>query len=922
MSRELSEKKKEESIIEKKVSRRSMLKWTAGLAVAGVVGMGAGYGADELLRSTIPPQVVTKTESVIAKDYFEDQVFITASTGHSAARGTPIKVHVRAGKIAWCEPFDLTEEEAKSNVWTFTAGGRTFRAERRAQTGPQEMALKSRVYDPSINKYPMKRVGYVPGGGGDVSNRGKGEFVRITWNEAFDTVAKEITRVKEKYGPSGRMAWSCTHFTGGYLHHTTPFSRFTPFLGGFTSRTGLSGTWQHWDYAGSFVWGFNWNHGEAEYDDVFAEMMQSSKLGIFWGTTPDCNEDPYGAHTSAIWRFWMKELGIKLIHINPVLNDTGAVYCDQWIPVVPGTDVALALAIANVWIKEGTYDKDFVATHSVGFDKFSDYVLGKKDGPDGMIDRTPDWASKITGVPAATITALAREWGSKRTSLMCLDSGINRSFFGHEWCRMMCVLQAMQGVGKPGVPPLWHGSIKSTAEPIVLNVGFTGLQVMESLVSPANKAPANPVRQQIDAQCLPEAFLTDFKTKPTLKWRGNPLIDASLYKPGTSLYTEREYPMPGNSEVHMIIRNGGGGGGGMCGNDCPGYARMLKSPKIETMVITAPNFESEVRWADIVLPCCLPPERTDIGESTCPSYNIILWHKLIEPQFERKSDLDIYAGIMERLGLKDKFTDGNSEEDWLRKIYNSSDAAKALPYEQFRVKGYYSPPFPSDYKEVNKMRWFYDKPGSEIKDTKSGLNTPSGKIEFQSKMLTDFFGEHSTVIGDVPKYLVSPHARWSPLAKKYPLQINAEHSKWRDHTKFNTAPFLQDIYKYKGYEPAEMNPADANARGIKEKDIVRIFNDTGQILCYARLTERIMPGVVRVAWGSWYIPLQPGNPDSPDKGGEYNTLVSRVGSTYIDATGRIMNEYIDANGNIAYQQPENLATHGHSVLAQMEKWVG
>jgi len=118
-----------------------------------------------------------------------------------------------------------------------------------------------------------------------------------------------------------------------------------------------------------------------------------------------------------------------------------------------------------------------------------------------------------------------------------------------------------------------------------------------------------------------------------------------------------------------------------------------------------------------------------------------------------------------------------------------------------------------------------------------------------------------------------------------------------------------------------MNPADANARGIKEKDIVRIFNDTGQILCYAHLTERIMSGVVHVAWGSWYIPLEPGNPDSPDKGVEYNTLVSRVG-THLDATGRLVNEYIDANGNIAYQEPQNLSTHGHSVLAEMEKWTG
>jgi molybdopterin guanine dinucleotide-containing S/N-oxide reductase-like protein len=930
--KKMSEKEKE-SIADKKISRRSMLKWTAGLAVAGAVGVGVGYGASQLLTPTKPPEVVTQVQTQTAKDYFEDQVFITCASGHSTSRGTVIKVHVRAGKIAWVEPFDLTDQEAQSNVWTFKAGGRTFRPEKRAQTGPQEISLKSRAYDPSLLMYPMKRVGWAPGGMSNTSNRGKGEFVRITWNEAFDTVANEIKRINEKYGPSGKMAFNCTHWCGGYLHHNTGFSRYVRFLpGGITERQGLSGTWQHWQYGGTFIWGMKWSNGEAGMDDVFADMMQNSKLGIWWGTAATGNEDCYGAHTSAIWRFWMKELGIKLITINPLLEDTGAVYADQWIGIIPGTDVAMALAIANVWIKEGTYDKDYVATHTVGFDKFSDYVLGKKDGPDGTIDRTPDWASKITGVPADTITTLAREWGSKPASLMCYDSGINRSYFGHEWCRMMVALQAMQGVGKPGVN-FWHGSIKSTAEPIVTNapgfvsLGAVGPGTSGSLDTVAkNKQPRNPVKQKIDAQIFPEAFLTDFTKNPSLKFRGGiscgswNSADDPFYK---DPFTELEYPMPGYSEVRMLIRAGGGGGTGMCQNDCSAYARALQSPKLETIVIQAPNNEPEVWYSDIVLPACLSAERTDIGESTTPSYNITLWHKLIEPLGERKTDLDICTGIMERLGLKDKFTDGNSEEDWLRKLYEFSDASKDLPWEQFKEKGYYVPPFPAnyDYTSQLQLRWFYDKPGDQITGPENGLDTPSGKIEFQSKLLTDFFGEHSTVVGDVPKYLVSPFGRYSPFAKKYPLQINAEHSKYRDHTKFNSAPFLQDVYKYKGYEPAEMNPADANARGIKEKDIVRIYNDTSSVLAYAHLTERVIPGVVHLAWGSWYRPLEPGNPNSPDKGGEYNTLVSRVPAK-IDENGRIMNEYIDANGNIAYQQPLCLATHGHSVLAEIEKWTG
>jgi trimethylamine-N-oxide reductase (cytochrome c) len=913
----LSEEKKEPATTEKKVSRRSMLKWSAGLAAAGLAGVGIGYGASELLKPTgIVPSVETVTVTVPLEREVDEQAFVTGSTGHSASRGCPVRAHVRAGRVTWVEPLRLTEDEARGR-WKIAAGGKTFQCDPWAPGEAMALALKSRMYNPGRPRYPMKRVGYVPGGTGDVSNRGKGEFVRITWDEAADLVAGEIKRVQEKYGPSGILAWNNTHWTGGFYQHNPPVTRFMRFLpGGCTERQGLSGTWQHWQYGGTFIWGFKWSNGEADMGDVLADTFQNSKLGVFWGTTPCGNESPYGMHSSANWRFWMREAGIRLVSINPLQEDTAAIQCDQWIPIIPGTDVAMALAIANVWIKEGTYDKSYVATHTIGFDKFSDYVLGKKDGPDGMIDRTPEWAEKITGVPAKTITDLAREWGTKPTSLMCYDSGINRAWGGHEWCRIMVALQAMQGLGKPGVN-FWHGSIKSTSEPDARRAGFKGLPTIDQVA--VNRQPRNPVRQKIDAQCLPEAFLMDFTKNPSLKWRGG--ISCGSWSDEqspnyTDPFKDEEYPMPGYSEVHMWFRFGSGGGTGMFGNDCRKYAQAMKSRKIDTIVIQALEMNAEVLFSDIVLPAAGPGERTDIGESTACGYTILYWPQLVAPLGEAKTDWEICSRILERIDLnaKAKYNDGNSADDWQRKMYEGSSAAKALSWEAFKEKGYYSPTLP-EYEPDPQLRWYAEKPEGE------GLDTPSGKIEFQSKLLTDFFGEHSTVVGDVPKYLVSPHARWSPHAKKYPLQVIANHCKYRGHTKFNTASFLQDLYKYNGYEPVMMNPVDADARGIKEKDIVRIFNDTAGVLCYAQISERIMPGVLWVAWGSWYRPLEPGNPDSVDKGGEYNTLVERAG-VHLDEQGRLLRDFVDANGNIYYQQPLCLATQGHSVLAQMEKWSG
>ena len=114
-----------------------------------------------------------------------------------------------------------------------------------------------------------------------------------------------------------------------------------------------------------------------------------------------------------IWRLWCKQLGIKMIFIDPWCNFTAAMLADKWYAPRPGTDAALAEAIAYVWIKEETYDKWFVENKTLGFDEFKKHILGREDG----IARTPQWAAEITDIPARDITALAREWASKPTML-------------------------------------------------------------------------------------------------------------------------------------------------------------------------------------------------------------------------------------------------------------------------------------------------------------------------------------------------------------------------------------------------------------------------------------------------------------------------------------------------------------------------
>ena len=154
-----------------------------------------------------------------------------------------------------------------------------------------------------------------------------------------------------------------------------------------------------------------------------------------------------GQFPTNVLYYWTK-LGKKQVFVSPDLNYSGAVHADKWIPVLPNTDAAMHLAIAYTWMVEGTYDKEYVATHVVGFDKFEDYVLGREDG----VAKTPEWASAKCGIPEWTIKALAREWARQITTVMHFYGGSYvRGPFSHEPARLEAYLLGMQGLGKPGI---------------------------------------------------------------------------------------------------------------------------------------------------------------------------------------------------------------------------------------------------------------------------------------------------------------------------------------------------------------------------------------------------------------------------------------------------------------------------------------
>ena len=190
----------------------------------------------------------------------------------------------------------------------------------------------------------------------------------------------------------------------------------TNFLSCWEATPGRSGTWtagKAGHLGAKHVWGMEPLGEQTSAGNIMPDIAENSDMLFFWGCDPETTPWGFNGQQASRLCYWFTELGIKQVYICPEVNYGAAVHADKWIPILPNTDAALQLAIAYTWIKEGTYDKKYIATHVVGYQEFEDYVLGKEDG----IAKTPDWASAKCGVPEWTIKALAREWAKKATTI-------------------------------------------------------------------------------------------------------------------------------------------------------------------------------------------------------------------------------------------------------------------------------------------------------------------------------------------------------------------------------------------------------------------------------------------------------------------------------------------------------------------------
>lgn len=812
----------------------------------------------------------------------------------------PIYVYVRDGKIVRVQPLFYSQDDA--DPWTIEARGQTFTRPNKAAIACWVQGAKQYVYSKHRLLTPLKRVDFDPDGKRNPENRGISGYEPISWNEALDVISKEIIRIKREYGPSAIAVTGSSHDSWGNIgYRMSTLDRFFNLVG-CTWIDHDPDSWQGWFWGAIHQWGYYWRLGQPPAYDLLEDTFKHTDMIVFWGADPNSTSGDYGWNENDNWRFHMKKLGIKFVFIDPFCNYTAVLGADKWITPRPGTDCALALAIAFTWVKEDLYDKEYVRTHTYGFDKWKAYVLGEEDG----VPKTPKWAEEITGVKARMITALAREWATKRTTLAAGGrTGMGapcRTAYGHEWARMMVLLSAMQGLGKPGVnlysttggaPADWSFYFPGYADGGISG-GSSGGRELGPRGFPDQPVPSR-IRQRINRAVVPECVMN-----PPVTWRG---VYGFYGQSTQQQFMKLTFPFEGYSTIKMLYRQGSSYIGTMMNTNR--WVRMYRHPNLEFCVNQTIFNEPEARFSDIVLPVCTNLERWDIGEwARISGYSlhvnpvnarvIVLQQKCIEPLGESKSDYQIFTLLAERLGIKGQFTENRDELQWVRRMFEVSDLPKVLSWEEFEQKGYYVVPVKKDYKSKPALRWFYedremDTPdwGPSLVDRPvndgKGLATPTGKIEFESQSLKRF-DPNDQERPPVPHYIPSwEGVTTTELLKKYPLQLISPHPRFSFHSQFDGKGLWNDEIPHQrrlkdGYRYwiVRMNSQDAEKRGIADGDLVKIYNDRGAILAITTVTARIIPGVVHsYSSGGQYDPMgEPGDAKTIDRGGTINQLTS------------------------------------------------
>ncbi|EEC9554920.1 molybdopterin-dependent oxidoreductase [Escherichia coli] len=757
------------------VSRRSFLQATSAFITL------------PFISSTAKAQSPDASPEVTAP--VADKVVPTCSTFDCGGK-CDIRAHMRDGVVTQITTLPDNELDPQMPIMRACVRGRGYR---------------KFVYHPDRLKYPMKRVG----------KRGEGKFERISWDEATTLIADNLKRITQQYGPASRYVHVGTAVSGGTFSGDAMARRLLNLTGGYLE-------YYHSVSLGNTAAATPYTYGVAASGNSMDTLLDT-KLVILWGHNP--TETIFG-HTNYYFQK-MKQNGTRFIVVDPRYSDTVSSLADQWIPLLPTTDNALMDAMMYVIISENLHDKTFIDTYTLGFDENSmpegvpaneslvAYLFGAKDG----IHKTPEWAEKITHVPAQSIRQLARDYATTKPAALIQGWGPQRHICGERTARGSTLLASI--TGNVGIKGGWAA-------------GYGGSSNRKFCVGP--DMPENPVQAKISIMNWMQAADDASKVTPQDGLKGVDKLDSNI----RLLFSlAGNYLANQNPDVHQA-------------------AKLLEDEsKIEFIVLSDLFMTPSAKYADVLLPETSFMERWNIGETWGTASYLILSEKLIEPDFERRTDYDWLRDVAKKLGVEAEFSQGRDEKQWIEHIWEQTRLA--MPDENL-----------PDFATLQKTRRHLFKSAphiafeANIRDPQNNpFPTPSGKIEIFSKRLFDM---QDPEIPALSHYVPAFEGPEDKLTAKYPLQLITWKGKNRANSTQYANPWLQEVQTQKLW----LNPQDAKQRGISEGDSVKIYNDRGVSIIPVEITPRIIPGVVAMQAGAWWQPDAQGI----DRGGCANVLSS------------------------------------------------
>lgn len=775
------------------LSRRAFVKTTGALGALAAVGGAAA--TDSLFGSGVAQASADSEEKV--------------TWGHCAINcpgRCSLKFHVKDDEVVWVDTYTSKDADFDDPQPRACLRGRSYR---------RWLASPDRI------NYPMKRVG----------KRGEGKYERISWDEAAEIAATKLREVIDKYG---NEAVYIPYATGVSCTTSRPFYRMLSTVGGYLNFYNSYSTAQI-SCITPYMYGSKQSSGST------LTAAEDAELILIFGSSPTETRQG-GAVSHYDWVHLREKAKGKIYVIDPRMNDSIMGRSDEWLPINPGTDAALVAGIAHYLIEHDLIDLDFLHTYCVGYDEetmpeaykgknmsYYAYVMG--EGYD-KVEKTPEWASKITGIPAERIESLAEEIGTTKPLYVNQGWGPQRRSNG-EWTSWAIMLLPCL-VGQIGLEGTNNGTREGS----------------NSVSLGSLSKGTNPVKASIPCFLFTDAI--DHGEEMTSKNAGVKGVD----KLSVGIKYMINYAGNCLTNQHSQINKA--------------HDILADESKCEFILGIDTVMCDSMKYSDVIMPDLFRFEQVSMIGTGGDNAYMIAGQPCTSVKFERKSAYDMATLIAEKLGTADEFTSGKTEEEWIKDIYEESRAKDPeLPtYDEAMEMGVYVRP---GKKKISMEKFRKDPVGS-------ALDTPSGKIEIFSEKLLQFtegweLEADDTLTGmdtlpPIPVYL----PEWYGVEKttdEYPLMLSGFHYRGRLHSSWGGIEELKEVNP----QEAWINPVDAEPRGIAQGDKVRVKNEFGEIELLAKVTPRVVPGTVAVSQGAWHDADMTG--DRVDKGGSINTLTTQ-----------------------------------------------